>query len=81
MPTVAVVPQFSVEVVGRNIQVFGAVDAALSSRAGDTYALLDMQGRVLRRGPVTGVSFAIPVDRAGTYFVRIGNGMQRVSVK
>ena len=81
LPTVAAVPQFGVEVVGRNIQVFGAVDAALSSRAGDTYALLDMQGRVLRRGPVTGVSFAIPVSHAGTYFVRIGNGMQRVSVK
>ena len=81
LPTVAAVPQFGVEVAGRNIQVFGAVDAALSSRAGDTYALLDMQGRVLRRGPVSGVSFAIPVSHAGTYFVRIGNGMQRVSVK
>ncbi len=74
LPTVAVVPQFSVEVVGRDIRVSGAFDAR-------SYALLDMQGRVLRRGPVTGVSFAIPVDRAGTYFVRIGNGMQRVSVK
>ena len=74
---VTVAPQFSVEVVGRNIQVFGAADAAL----GDTYALLDMQGRVLRRGPVTGANFAIPVGQAGTYFVRIGNGMQRVSVK
>lgn len=77
LPMVTVVPQFSVEVVGRNIQVFGAADAAL----GDTYALLDMQGRVLRRGPVTGANFAIPVGQAGTYFVRIGNGMQRVSVK
>ena len=81
LPAVAVVPQFDVEVVGRNIQVFGAVDAALSSRAGDTYALLDMQGRVLRSGPVTGANFAIPVGCAGAYFVRIGNGMQRVSVK
>lgn len=77
LPTVAVAPQFNVEVVGRNIQVLGAADAAL----GDTYALLDMQGRVLRRGPVTGANFAIPVGQAGTYFVRIGNGMQRVSVK
>lgn len=77
LPMVTVAPQFSVEVVGRNIQVFGAADAAL----GDTYALLDMQGRVLRRGPVTGANFAIPVGQAGTYFVRIGNGMQRVSVK
>ena len=72
--TIAQALQFSVEVVGRDIRVSGVFDAR-------SYALLDMQGRVLRRGPVTGVSFAIPVDRAGTYFVRIGNGMQRVSVK
>ena len=77
MPTVAVAPQFNVEVVGRNIQVLGAVDAAL----GDTYALLDMQGRVLRSGPAFGANFAIPVDHAGTYLVRVGNGMRCVSVK
>ena len=72
--TIAQALQFSVEVVGRDIRVSGVFDAR-------SYALLDMQGRVLRRGPVTGVSFAIPVNRAGTYFVRVGNGMQRVSVK
>ncbi|WP_295858345.1 hypothetical protein [uncultured Fibrobacter sp.] len=77
LPTVAVAPQFNVEVVGRNIQVLGAVDAAL----GDTYALLDMQGRVLRSGPALGANFAIPVDHAGAYLVRIGKGVQRVSVK
>ena len=77
LPTVAVAPQFNVEVVGRNIQVLGAVDAAL----GDTYALLDMQGRVLRSGPAFGANFAIPVDHAGAYLVRIGKGVQRVSVK
>ena len=81
MPTVAVAPQFNVEVVGRNIQVLGAVDAALGSSTGDTYALLDMQGRILRSGPALGASFAIPVDHAGAYLVRIGNGVQRVSVK
>ena len=81
LPTVAVAPQFNVEVVGRNIQVLGVAYAALGSRAGVTYALLDMQGRVLRSGSVHGASFAIPVDRAGTYFVRVGNGMQRVIVK
>ncbi len=75
--TVAVAPQFNVEVVGRNIQVLGAVDAAL----GDTYALLDMQGRVLRSGPALGANFAIQVDHAGAYLVRIGKGVQRVSVK
>lgn len=77
LPTVAVAPQFSVEVVGRNIRVSGAFDAAF----GDSYALLDMQGRVLRSGPAFGANFAIPVDHAGTFFVRVGNGMRCVSVK
>ena len=75
LPTVAsVAPQFSVEVVGRDIRVSGAIDA-------DAYALLDMQGRVLRSGPAFGANLAIPVDHAGTFFVRVGNGMRCVSVK
>ena len=74
LPTVSVAPQFSVEVVGRDIRISGVFDA-------DTYALLDMQGRVLRGGAVHGASFAIPVDRAGTFLVRIGNDVRFVSVK
>lgn len=74
LPTVSVAPQFSVEVVSRDIRISGVFDA-------DTYALLDMQGRVLRGGAVHGASFAIPVDRAGTFLVRIGNDVRFVSVK
>ena len=71
-------PQFNVEVAGRNILVTGAADAARDSRV---YVLLDMQGRVLRRGAVDGANFAIPVSRGGNYLVRIGDRVRRVSVK
>ena len=74
LPVVAVAPQFNVEVAGRNILVAGA-------SAGYDYALLDMQGRVLRKGAVVGANFAIPVTRAGTYLVRIGDRVRRVSVR
>jgi hypothetical protein len=79
LPTVAVAPRFDVEVVGRDIRVLGAAEVSESRM--ETYALLDLQGRVLRSGLVRGASFAIPVDRAGTYLVRIGNGVRSVSVK
>jgi hypothetical protein len=69
----AVTPQFSVEVAGRNILVAGA--------QGAQYALLDMQGRVIRRGVLESANAAIPVNRGGNYLVRIGDRVKRVSVK
>ena len=79
LPTVVVAPRFDVEVVGRDIRVFGAAEVSESRM--ETYALLDLQGRVLRCGLVRGANFAIPVDRAGTYLVRVGNGVRSVCVK
>ena len=74
-------PRFGVEVAGRNILITGALDVAPDSRAAGAYALFDMQGRVLRRGTVDGANFSIPVAHAGTYLVRIGASVRRVSVK
>jgi hypothetical protein len=69
-------PSFSVTASGRNILVSGvAVNAARD------YTLFDTQGRVLRRGVVDGANFAIPVERAGNYLVRIDNQVRRVSVR
>jgi len=69
-------PSFSVTASGRNILVSGvAVNAARD------YTLFDTQGRVLRRGAVDGANFAIPVERAGNYLVRIDNQVRRVSVR
>ena len=79
LPTVVVAPRFDVEVVGRDIRVFGAAEVSESRM--ETYALLDLQGRVLRCGLVRGANFAIPVDHAGTYLVRVGNGVRSVCVK
>ena len=69
----AVTPQFNVEVAGRTIQVAGA--------QGAQYALLDMQGRVIRRGVLESANVSIPVNRSGNYLVRIGDRVKRVSVK
>jgi hypothetical protein len=68
------VPHFSVETVGRTLQIAGA-------REGSAYAVLDMQGRVLRSGRVGESSFSIPVSQAGSYLVRVGLETRRVSVR
>ena len=74
LPMLAQVPHFSVETVGRTLQIAGA-------REGSAYAVLDMQGRLLTSGRVPGANFSVPVANAGMYFVRVGNSSLRVNVK
>lgn len=68
------VPQFSVNVENRNLQVAGA-------RVGDRYALFDMQGNVVFRGTVNSSNFNMVVPVSGNYVLRIGNGCRKVSVR
>ena len=73
--TIAQIPQFALNVVGRDIQVSGVSESARF------YTVFDMQGHVLRKGSVHSKNFSIPVNSAGNYLVRIGSQVQRVSVK
>ena len=68
------VPQFSLVAMGRDIQVAGA-------RMGSAYAVFDMQGHVMVKGRVEATNFDVPVNRAGSYLVRIGNQVQKVNVR
>lgn len=58
----------------RSIQVSG-------SKVGQRFAVLDMQGRVLRSGVVESPNFEISVSNAGIYMVRVGASAQRIRVK
>ena len=66
--------EMSVNVLSRNIQISAAP-------VGSTYAILDMQGRVLKNGRVGSANFNIAMPQAGIYLVRIGCKAQRVNVK
>ena len=66
--------EMSVSVISRNIQISAAP-------VGSTYAILDMQGRVLKNGRVESVNFNIAIQQAGNYLVRIGGKTQVVNVK
>lgn len=66
--------EMSVSVISRNIQISAAP-------VGSIYAILDMQGRVLKKGRVVSANFNIAMPQAGNYLIRIGNQTQRISVK
>ena len=74
LPVMNVAPQFTLSTVGREIQVANA-------RVGAGYALLDMQGRIVKQGQVESANFGMTVARAGTYLVRIGSNLQMVRLK
>ena len=67
------IPQFSVSVVNRTLQVAHA-------RVGDRYALFDMQGNVVFRGTANSANFSIAVPVSGHYVLRIGYGTRKVTV-
>ena len=70
----ALAPAFRVEVVGRTVQIAGA-------KMGASYAVMDMQGRVLKTGRLGGAEASLQMPGAGTYLVRIGSQTQKVHVK
>ena len=67
-------PQFSLDVVGRTLQVSAA-------EVGKTYAILDMQGRVLKFGRVNIPNFNVVVPNGGSYMIRMGNRTRRVNIR
>lgn len=66
--------QFSIQIISRSIQIFAAP-------VGSAYAILDLQGRVLKKGRVESANFNIAMSQAGGYLIRIGNRTQRIYVK
>lgn len=67
-------PLFSVHIAARNLQISGA-------RVGSTYALFDMQGKVLLQGRTQAANFDLNIARSGNYLLKIGNSTQKIRVK
>lgn len=66
--------EMSVVAVSRSIQISAAP-------IGASYAIFDMQGRVLKQGRVDSANFNITMPIAGNYLVKIGNRTQRVRIR
>ena len=67
-------PRFNLHVQNRTVQIQNA-------RVGSAFAVLDLQGCVLRRGVVNSSEYSIELQNAGTYIVRVGKQVERVRVK
>ncbi len=67
-------PAWSVTASGRNFQIHAAP-------VGKSYALFDLQGKVLARGRIESSEMTISVPRAGSYIVRVGERSVRVNAR
>lgn len=74
VPVTVPSPTWSVTVSGRNFQIHAAP-------VGKSYALFDLQGKVLAKGRIESSEMTISAPRAGSYIVRIGNRSIRMNAK
>mgnify|MGYP004564667901 CR=1 FL=1 len=74
IPVTVASPAWSVTASGRNLQIHAAP-------VGKSYALFDLQGKVLAKGRVESLEMTISAPRAGSYIVRVGNHSVRVNAK
>jgi len=63
------------------IGVMGHILKIESTHKGETYAIMDLQGRVLHSGRLASASQDIVLPRAGRYLVRIAGQVQSVTMK
>ena len=55
------------------------MDESTAKRA-KKYAVMDLQGTVIRQGNITSTETVVPVLSAGSYIVKVGLGIRRVNV-
>ena len=73
-PSIAAnVPLFRAYAAGKSIHLEGV-------QPGQAFAVLDMQGRVLRSGRVPASGLSVRVDRPGVYLVKVGTSVRTVKV-
>jgi hypothetical protein len=72
-------PSFRIKMVGPF--QFKIVMEEPASALQKTYAVMDLQGRIVQQGKITSAETVVPALGSGSYVVRIGIAMRRVNVK
>ena len=67
-------PRFGMVAEGRRLMFWNA-------DVGEEFAIMDMQGRVIRAERVNQSRFEVSLQTAGSYIVRIGRSMTRINLK
>ena len=70
----------AVRVAGK-VSGFTVRNSSRSTLATKTYAVMDLQGRIVRQGVVAGTETLVQNLRAGSYIVKVGLGHRRVNVR
>ena len=71
-------PSFRVRMVGPfKFAIVMNDDAPATARS---YAVMDLQGRIMQKGKITSTETLVPVLNSGSYVVKVGLGMRRVNV-
>jgi hypothetical protein len=72
-------PSFRVRMVGPfQFVIVMDDDAPATARS---YAVMDLQGRIMQKGEITSTETLVPVLNSGSYVVKVGLGMRRVNVR
>ena len=74
VPVTVAAPAWSITASSWNFQIHAAP-------VGKSYALFDLQGKVLAKGCIENSEMTISAPRAGSYIVRIGESSVRVNVR
>jgi hypothetical protein len=72
-------PSFRVEMVGPF--EFKIVMEESVPEVATKYAVMDLQGRIVRKGDIRTAETNVPVLSSGTYIVKVGLGVRRVNVR
>ena len=72
-------PSFRIKMVGPFEFAIVMNDSATTSRK--SYAVMDLQGRVLLNGSITSDETLVPVLNSGSYIVKVGIGYRRVNIR
>ena len=67
-------PTWNVTISGRNFQIH-------SAPVGKSYALFDLQGKVLAKGRVESSEMTVSAPRAGSYIIRVGERSVRMNAR
>ena len=74
VPVTVAAPTWSVTISGRNFQIH-------SAPVGKSYALFDLQGKVLAKGRVESPEMTLSAPRAGSYIIRVGERSVRMNAR
>ena len=67
-------PGFSIQVVGRNLRI-------LEAKKGSSFALFDMQGKVLAKGRLQSADFGLVLANPGNFILRVEGASRKVHIK